>query len=124
MTAGNVGPQALPLAVTPKQAQTLAWYQQHAALTVMGDPWGVTMNLLAHAWLLGGGFVASVYDLQERRVPNAVFVALLATWPLIGIRQPGWWWADGVAGFVLVGLPLLALALTARLGMGDVSSVR
>jgi|GEM_PF-4405226 len=41
LTAGNAGPQALQLAVTPKQAQTLAWYQQHGTLTVVGDPWGV-----------------------------------------------------------------------------------
>jgi len=41
LTAGNAGPQALQLAVTPKQAETLAWYQQHATLTVVGDPWGV-----------------------------------------------------------------------------------
>ena len=78
------------------------------------------MNLLAQAWLLGGGLVAAVYDLRERRVPNTVIVALLAAWPLFGIGQPGGWWAEGVAGFMLVGLPLLALALTAGLGMGDV----
>jgi leader peptidase (prepilin peptidase)/N-methyltransferase len=53
-------------------------------------------------------------------VPNAVIVALLAAWPLFGIGQTGGWWAEGVAGFMLVGLPLLALALTAGLGMGDV----
>ena len=41
LTAGNAGPQALQLAVTPKQAETLAWYQQHGTLTVVGDPWGV-----------------------------------------------------------------------------------
>ncbi len=41
LTAGSAGPQALQLAVTPKQAKTLAWYQQHATLTVAGDPWGV-----------------------------------------------------------------------------------
>ena len=40
------------------------------------------MNLLAQAWLLGGSLVAAVYDLRERRVPNAVIVALLAAWPL------------------------------------------
>ena len=78
------------------------------------------MNLLAQAWLLGGGLVAAVYDLRERRVPNAVIVALLAAWPLCGIGQPGGWWARGLAGFMLVGAPLLALALTAGLGMGDV----
>ncbi len=78
------------------------------------------MNLLAQAWLLGGGLVAAVYDLRERRVPNAVIVALLAAWPLFGIGEPGGWWARGLAGFTLVGLPLLALALTAGLGMGDV----
>jgi leader peptidase (prepilin peptidase)/N-methyltransferase len=78
------------------------------------------MNLLAQAWLLGGGLVAAVCDLRERRVPNAVIGALLAAWPLFGIGQPGGWWAEGVAGFMLVGLPLLALALTAGLGMGDV----
>ena len=78
------------------------------------------MNLLAQAWLLGGGLVAAVYDLLERRVPNAVIVALLAAWPLFGIGQPGGWWARGLVGFTLVGLPLLALALTAGLGMGDV----
>ena len=78
------------------------------------------MNLLAQAWLLGGSLVAAVYDLRERRVPNAVIVALLAAWPLFGIGEPGGWWAEGVAGFMLVGLPLLALALTAGLGMGDV----
>lgn len=78
------------------------------------------MNLLAQAWLLGGGLLAAVYDLRERRVPNAVIVALLAAWPLFGIGQPGGWWAEGLAGFTVVGLPLLALALTAGLGMGDV----
>ena len=78
------------------------------------------MNLLAQAWLLGGGLVAAVYDLRERRVPNAVIVALLAAWPLFGIGQPGGWWARGLAGFTLVGLPLLMLALTSGLGMGDV----
>ena len=78
------------------------------------------MNLLAQAWLLGGGSVAAVYDLRERRVPNAVIVALLAAWPLFGIGHPGGWWAEGLAGFMLVGLPLLALALTTGLGMGDV----
>jgi len=78
------------------------------------------MNLLAQAWLLGGALLAAVYDLRERRVPNAVIVALLAAWPLFGIGQPGGWWARGLVGFTLVGLPLLALALTAGLGMGDV----
>ena len=78
------------------------------------------MTLLAQAWLLGGGLVAAVYDLRERRVPNTVIVALLAAWPLFGIGQPGWWWARGLVGFTLVGLPLLALALSAGLGMGDV----
>ena len=78
------------------------------------------MNLLAQAWLLGGGLVAAVDDLRERRVPNAVIVALLAVWPLFGIGQPGGWWARGLVGFTLVGLPLLTLALTAGLGMGDV----
>ena len=78
------------------------------------------MSLLAQAWLLGGGLVAAVYDLRERRVPNAVIVALLAGWPLFGIGQPGGWWAEGVAGFTLIGLPLLTLAMTAGLGMGDV----
>jgi leader peptidase (prepilin peptidase)/N-methyltransferase len=78
------------------------------------------MNLLGQAWLLGGGLVAAVYDLRERRVPNAVIMALLAAWPLFGIGQPGGWWARGLVGFTLVGLPLLALALTAGLGMGDV----
>ena len=78
------------------------------------------MNLLAQAWLLSGGLVAAVYDLLERRVPNAVIVALLAAWPLFGIGQPGGWWARGLVGFTLVGLPLLALALTSGLGMGDV----
>ena len=78
------------------------------------------MNLLAQAWLLGGGLVAAVYDLRERRVPNAVIMALLAAWPLFGIGQPVGWWARGLVGFMLVGLPLLTLALTAGLGMGDV----
>ena len=78
------------------------------------------MNLLAQAWLLGGALLAAVYDLRERRVPNAVIMALLAAWPLFGIGQPGGWWARGPVGFTLVGLPLLALALTAGLGMGDV----
>ena len=41
LTAGSAGPQALQLAVTPEQAQALAWYQQHGTLTVVGDPWGV-----------------------------------------------------------------------------------
>ena len=77
------------------------------------------MSLLAQAWLLSGGLVAAVYDLRERRVPNAVIVALLAAWPLFGIGQPGGWWAQGLVGFALVGLPLLALALTGGLGMGD-----
>ena len=78
------------------------------------------MNLLAQAWLLGGGLVAAVYDLRERRVPNAVIAALLLAWPVFGIGEPGGWWARGLVGFTLVGLPLLTLALSAGLGMGDV----
>ena len=78
------------------------------------------MNLLAQAWLLGGGLLAAVYDLRERRVPNAVIVGLVVAWPLFGIGEPGGWWARGLVGFTLVGLPLLTLALTAGLGMGDV----
>ncbi len=53
-------------------------------------------------------------------MPNAVIGALLAAGPLFGIGEPGEWWARGLAGFTLVGVPLLALALTAGLGMGDV----
>ena len=80
------------------------------------------MNLLAQCWLLAGGVVAAVYDLRERRVPNAVVVARLLAWPLFGIGRPGAWWVRGLAGFTLVGLPLFALALTAGLGMGMSSS--
>lgn len=78
------------------------------------------MNLLAQAWLLSGGLVAAVYDLRERRVPNAVIVALLAAWPLFGIGQPKGWWARGLWGLALAVVPLLVLALAAGLGMGDV----
>ena len=83
------------------------------------------LELLLSEVLAGFGYVAAVTDLQEKRVPNGLVLAMLLCWG--GILAPHFFFQQeetlfqvfhGIVGFLLGGILFFIVYLVSRKGLG------
>ena len=81
--------------------------------------------LLLREVLLAFGYAASLGDLWEKRVPNALLGMMLGAWVLVIMPQLFWQTeralvllVSGIIGFLLGGILFLTVYLVSRKGLG------
>lgn len=86
---------------------------------------GESAEILLHGLLLAFGYLATLNDLREKRIPNSLAAIMLGAWILILVPQLFlrteyglWLLINGLIGFLLAGILFLIVYLVSRGGLG------
>lgn len=106
----------LPYTGLPVLLLTLVIRQLHRISPVL---------LLLQAVLIIGVYIASVYDIREKRIPNQLVLMLFGGWVLVMVPQlffhteeTLYLMLNGVIGFFLGGIIFLVVYVVSRKGLG------